>query len=77
MWYLTDVNSTLCTSYMLILLSKMTMIFLLCSVADDEFKQYMLMYMYFPFELIDSFDELQEELWCMISSMTSSFLLLK
>lgn len=35
------------------------------------------MYMYFPFELIDSFDELQEELWFMISSMTSSFLLLK
>lgn len=53
------------------------MIFLLCSVADDEFKQYTLMYMYFPFELIDSFDELQEEPWCMISSMTSSFPLLK
>lgn len=35
------------------------------------------MYMYFPFELIDSFDELQEELWFMISSMTSSFPLLK
>lgn len=77
MWYLTDVNSTLCTSYMLILLSKVPMIFLLCSVADDEFKQYTLMYMYFPFELIDSFDELQEEPWCMISSMTSSFPLLK
>lgn len=51
--------------------------FLLCSVADDEFKQYTLMYMYFPFELIDSFDELQEEPWCMTSSMTSSFPLLK
>lgn len=51
--------------------------FLLCSVADDEFKQYTLMHMYFPFELIDSFDELQEEPWYMISSMTSSFPLLK
>lgn len=69
--------STLCTSYMLISLSKVPMIFSLCSVVNVEFKQYTLMYMYFPFELIDSFDELQEELWFMISSMTSSFLLLK
>lgn len=30
--------------------------------------------MSFTLELIDSFDELQEEPWCMTSSMTSSFL---